>query len=140
VRIRGQRDCRELCTLLGVVKLVFITIICHLETPVRKACVLQLSPKAISDVTVTVNNFMRNPEYALNGGTSQAQIELFARVAKEVVPYSLEWYMMVVDAKCLHMIAQWPHYSSSVRLRLKRVQMICLPCSAYRRPGSVASP
>jgi hypothetical protein len=66
--------CRELCSLVGVVKLVAVTICCHMETAVRKACVLQLSPPALSDVALTVHNLMRNTDYALAHGTGQVRI------------------------------------------------------------------
>jgi hypothetical protein len=85
-----------------------VTMCCHMEAAVRKACVLQLSSAALADVCVMANNFMRNPARALQGGTSQLEIDLLARIAHDLVPSSPDLFMKAVDAQIIHMVACWP--------------------------------
>ena len=104
-----------MCSLVGVVKLVCVTVCCHMDPAVRKACVLQLSPAAFADVTVTVHNFMRNAEYALAGGTSQKEVDLLGQIARDLVPATTDWFVRCVDAQVLHMIGCWPVCENEVR-------------------------
>ena len=108
VQIQQQAPCRELCSLVGVVKLVCVTAAAHMEPAVRKACVLQLSPAALADATATVHHFMANAPYALEHGTAQGEVALLARVAKDLVPTTADWFMRAVDAQVLHLVATWP--------------------------------
>ena len=107
--------CRELCSLVGVVKFVCTTVSCHMDAAVRKACVLQLSTPALADACLTVHNLMRNPAYALRGGTSQAEIDLLSAIARDMVPTTSDWFMRTIEAQVIHMMASWPRCQNEVR-------------------------
>lgn len=99
--------CRELCSLIGVVKLVFVTICGHMEPAARKACVMQLSPPAMLDVCTVVHNLLARPTRALAGGTQQAEIDLLAKVAADIIPRTADWFLTLVGARCLHTVGLW---------------------------------
>lgn len=63
--------CRELNSLIGMVKLTFTVVCAHQEPAARHATILQLSPPALSCICLAVHPFMTNPSKALAGGTSQ---------------------------------------------------------------------
>lgn len=106
--------CRELCSLIGVVKLVFVTICGHMEAAARKACVLQLSPPAMLDVCTVMHHFLSRPERALAGGTKQPEIDLLARVATDIIPESPDWFLSLVGARCLHTVGLWKRCQDQV--------------------------
>lgn len=117
VRARRPRPvCRELCSLIGVVKLVFVTICGHMEPAARKACVMQLSPPAMLDVCTVVHHLLARPDRALAGGTAQAEIDLLARVADDIVPETSDWFLTLVGARCLHTVSLWQRCQQKARL------------------------
>jgi hypothetical protein len=112
---------RELCALVGVVKLVGVTAACHMEPAARKACVLQLSCDALADVALTVDHLMARTEYALAHGTSQGEVDLLGRIARDLVPASSDSFMRAVDAQIIHMVATWSMCENEV----------CIPRSRF---------
>ena len=62
----------------------------------------------------------------------QAELDLVGRVAGALVPESLEWFIKLVRAQCLHLVAQWQAFLGPVR-----PLSICLHCEcsfgAYTR-------
>lgn len=100
---------------MGIVKLVFTVVCGHEDAPARKATILQLSPPALASVCLVLHPFMSNPEKALAGGAEKTELEVVGKVAQDLVPESLEWFIKLVRAQCLHMVAQWHVYLKAVR-------------------------
>eukprot|EP00892_Ulva_mutabilis_P005119 jgi/Ulvmu1/297/UM001_0301.1 len=85
-----------------------------MEPAARKACVMQLAPAAIADVCTAVHNLLARPERALAGGTQQAEIDLLATVAADIIPATQDWFLSLVTARCLHTLGTWPRCQSKV--------------------------
>lgn len=111
----GKVPCRELCSLIGVVKLVFVTICGHMEAAARKACVMQLSPPAMLDVCAVVHNLLSRPDRALAGGTAQPEIDLLGQVADDIIPETPDWFLSLVGAGCLHTVGLWQRCQGKAR-------------------------
>lgn len=45
----------------------------------------------------------------------QAELDVVSRVAGTLVPESLEWFIKLVRAQCLHLVAQWQAFLAPVR-------------------------
>lgn len=110
-----MRGYRELCSLVGVAKLVCVAACGHMSPALRAACALQLGPAAYADTCATVHGFMRAPERALAGGTAQKEVDLLRRVAEDLMPATADGFMRAVAAQAVHMVGEWPFCEAQVR-------------------------